>query len=405
MKGYIPENLNLCSIRHPDKLYYIITLIYYRRIYDKRITKESYVTLNSRLLLYLLGGNYKKLLNFLFSKGIIECNNHYIPGIESKGFRLTDTYKHQKVIEVGIHDKTLIEKIEKFKQVQEKIIRLTHHLYIKDCLENVSFDAESARKFVTDNVFDIDQFNAYIISVDMLESKTFYFVIDTVAGRVHNNITNLARELRQFISYKNQKLLEIDIANSQPFLFNILIQEYYKTFSQEKVVDWESVIGDNLYIPYGYRNIDIGYGDHDVQLYMALTSAGKFYEYLMEELDICEDRSSFKLRFYSKIFFGRENMFYPSEEWLQFQRLFPTVSRIISYFKKDDYRNLAITLQKAEADIMINSVVPELKAEEIYCLTIHDSILTISENVERVKEIIIEQFKRKFNLIPTIKVK
>lgn len=67
------------------------------------------------------------------------------------------------------------------------------------------------------------------MSVDYINTKTFFFKVDAIAGRVHTNITNLSRDLRCFLNYEGKQLINIDISNSQPFLFNILIQEFFKT--------------------------------------------------------------------------------------------------------------------------------------------------------------------------------
>lgn len=404
MRAFIPNNINLDTIRKPDKLYYILSLISNRRVFDKRINQDSFVTLSSKILNLLIGGHYLKYLKWFQSEGILECDNHYIPGEKSKGYRFTEEYRFQKVKEIQIKDIELIRRIEMFRKEQELRITETHHKYLFNCLNKISFDIEEARNFINSNISDEDRYNSYMMSADMIESRSYFFVVDEVAGRVHNNITNLSRDLRQFLSYKGQQLVEIDIANSQPFFLNLLVQEYYKIYKQPCISEMYSLVGGNIYIPYVSKNLDIGYGDYDVQLYLGLTSSGTFYEYLMEELDITEERSAFKVRFYSKIFFGRESYFYISEEERQFQRLFPTISRIVSYYKREDYRNLARLLQKAEADIMINSVVPRLQELGIFLLTIHDSVLTTIDNASTVKEIILDEFKKK-NLQPTIKIK
>jgi hypothetical protein len=125
----------------------------------------------------------------------------------------------------------------------------------------------------------------------------------------------------------------------------------------------------------------------------------------MDNLEIYEDRSLFKIRFFKKVFYSKENPYYISEERKRFTELFPNVSQIISYYKKDDYRNLAISLQRAEAEIMINKVVPKLSEKGIYALTIHDSILTTPDKTETVKKIILKEFENQYGLIPTIKTK
>ena len=397
MRTYIPLNLNLSVGRHSDKYYYILTQIYYGRIFDKRIEHDSFVSLSSKILHNILGGDYRKYILFLIHNGIIESDNHYRLGEKSKGYRFTEKYRHRKFQQVEITDKKLLENVKMFRAEQESKIRLDQHRYIYDCLRHVNINAEGARNYIEQNIFRDAEYSSYNISVDLIESKSFFFTVDSTAGRVHNNITNLSRELRPFLSYNNEKLVEIDIANSQPFLFNILINAY-DIYSNSSFL---SRYNTDRYMNLSY----VTSKKTDVLVYRESTSSGKFYEYLMDKLNIEEERSEFKVRFFKKIFFSKENPYYISEERKQFTELFPNVSPIISYYKKDDYRNLAITLQKTEAEIMINKIVPRLAEKGIYCLTIHDSILTTPENSETVKKIILEEFKNHYGLIPTIKIK
>lgn len=112
IKGYIPSNINLGAERHSDKHYYIITLIYYGRIFDKRITPASYGSLNAKVLIKILGGRYKNYLAFLLKREIIETDNYYFPNVKSKGYRLTEMYREVKFKKVEIVDEKLINKID-----------------------------------------------------------------------------------------------------------------------------------------------------------------------------------------------------------------------------------------------------------------------------------------------------
>ena len=104
---------------------------------------------------------------------------------------------------------------------------------------------------------------------------------------------------------------------------------------------------------------------------------------------------------FSKVFYGKN---YDSEEIRGFKKLFPTVYEVLEYYKKINYKDLSIDLQRVEAEIMINAVVPGLAAKNIFALTIHDSILTTDENVKLVQEIMMDVFKQ-YDLKPTLKIK
>lgn len=391
MKGYIPSNLELGAERHSDKYYYLISQMYYGRIFDKRNDNNSFIPINGKILQSIIGGRYKQYLGNLMDAGIIETNKRYQVGKQSKGYRFTDEFRNVKFRRVEIMDRDIIRKIGMFKDYQRKGLKLPQHKYIYDCLNKVSILEDEARYFIERNSTKAEEYNSYSISVDLIVSLNYFFVVDSTAGRIHNNITNLSSDLRQFLRYNNQELVEIDINNSQPFLFNLLIQDY---------LDSLSYMDSNIYLSYGNQSLT---RYPDIELYKELTSKGKFYEYLMPYFPNVS-RQEFKKKVFGRIFYNGEKK-YEYEEWFTFQDIFPTVAKIISYYKKDNYKNLAISLQKAEAEIMINRIVPRLAGKGIYTLTIHDSILTTEGNTEEVKEIILDEFKNQYGLIPSIKIK
>jgi len=391
MRGYIPANLNLGAIKHPDKIAYILTMIYYGMILNETSSKGSFIPLSASILHYVLN-DYKKYLSILISLGVIETNNRYIVGASSKGFRFTPKYYKAGFKKTEIRSERIIKKVTEFRNRQKGELKNMEHVHISNCLHNITIDSEKARDFIESANLDAEKYYSYLIAVDMIEDKAFFQTVDKTAGRVHNNITNLSRQLRPFLRYGNENLIEIDIANSQPFLFNTLISEALENPSFR------------LYIKDMDGNINLSYVT-DLELYKSLTSQGVFYEYLMGKLGIKEDRQEFKLRFFRNVFYSKENPRYVPKERRQFRELFPTVSKIITFYKMEDYKQLAIQLQRKEAEIMINTITKKLAERNIFLLTIHDSILTIPSNSGIVEAVIKSEFKNKYGLEPTIKIK
>jgi hypothetical protein len=384
MLGYIPANLNLISEKHRDKYYFLITFIFYGRIFDKRKDSASFIQLNSIFLKNIINGRYKDYLQDLINMHIIETDNHYILKEKFKAYRLTENFRNVKTKQIKIEDEKIVSNYWNYKSVQKKKISEIPHKYIFSCLEQIEIDYEAAKDLLNKSNLDFEQYNSWNCSIDMIHFKDWFFVVDKTAGRVHNNITNLSKNFRPFLKFNNQKLVEIDISNSQPLLFNILISRYLFRYTNYC----------GIILPYVPQNSDL-------RFYKELTEQGKFYEYLMEEFGIYEDRSLFKVRFFSKVFYSKE---IENEEREKFKKLFPGVADIISYYKKVNYRDLAIQLQRIEADIMINSIVPRLANRNIFMITIHDSILTTPDNLKLVKEVIMNEFE-KYNLQPTLKIK
>ena len=384
MFAYVPSNLEFSSQKHRDKYYSIITFIYYGRVFDKRRTSASFIQLYSPFLKSIINGRYKDYLQDLMDMRVIETDNRYIKKTKSKAYRLTENYRNIKTRQVRIVDEKIIANYWNYKRAQKMKLSEIHLEYLFECLEKIDILYESAKAIIESTAQDLEQYNSWNISIDMIHSKDWFFVVDKTAGRVHNNITNLPKNIRPFLRVNDQKLVEIDVANSQPLFFNILINRYLFRYTD---------IGGK-YLPYVPQNSDL-------ILYKELTEHGRFYEYMMEKLGVTEERSLFKVRLFINIFYGRE---IENKDRKLFDKLFPEVSKIISYYKKVNYKNLAIELQRIEAEMMINSVVPILAEGKIFVLTIHDSVLTTLENAEKVKNVIIEVFK-KFNLHPTLKIK
>lgn len=393
MKAYIPNNLNLGAEKHSDKYYYIITLIYYGRIFDKRIKKDSFIPLNGQVLHKILGGYYIKYLRWLIENGIIESDKNYLPDKKSIGYRLTEKYRYVRFKKIEITNEKLISKINWHKNLNEDRFSNSTISYLYDCLRKVNIDSCGAFNWIEQNITDITQFDyfTYTCSVDLLLSNDYYITNSSKSGRIFTNITNFPSDLRKYLSYEGKSLVEIDLANSQPFFLNFLILDY---LSKE-----ESNQG-NIYLSYDTKN---NLPD-DVKKYIDLTSKGNLYEYLMEAFSYSGNKKHFKKILFSRVFYN-DNDLSEYEEWSIFKDLFPTVSEVIAHHKKGYYQKFSHLLQKAEADIMIYKIIPKLEAQNIFVLTIHDSYLTTPENSEIVKKFISEEFKNQYGLIPTVRIK
>ena len=137
----------------------------------------------------------------------------------------------------------------------------------------------------------------------------------------------------------------------------------------------------------------------DVKLYKQLTEKGKFYDFLMEQWDI-SDRREFKDNFFGTIFFSKGT--HPEQN--KFRTIFPNVWRVIKYFKKRNYKQLPIKLQKVEAELILNVIARRLCTERkgIFFNTIHDSFLCLEQDAEYIKSIIKDEFSKR-GINPTLR--
>jgi hypothetical protein len=205
--------------------------------------------------------------------------------------------------------------------------------------------------------------------------KDFFLYKDDY-DRVHTNITNLKSSLRQFLRYKDQKLVNIDIVNSQPLIL-LLTKPFLSSIRCALLNDFDNGL--------------------DLFNYKSLVEHGRLYDFIMNKLEV-DNRGEFKEQFFKEIFFGKKVGSY-------FWQLFPSVAKLLLDIKKSDYRTLAWMMQRAEADIIINRICRRIMTEHpnLFISTIHDSILTIESGVGKIKTIISEEFGQ-LGLVPTIRI-
>jgi uncharacterized protein (UPF0305 family) len=362
----------------------------------------------SKILHDVINSRYKERVNELVEMGIIEIKDRYWAGIISKRYRFQPKYRNQSLKAVIINDPKIIERVNDHRRRKTEAIQKPEHSFLFRNLMEIEINYEDAIKYVDENVNEETKKSIYKIMINNIkEIKYKYYWECSTTGRIYNNITNLPRKIRKFLRWQKNPLVEVDIANSQPLLFNIPIQRYINKDIQE------SDISLSLDIATYVTTFS------DIKHYEDLTTKGIFYDYLMDyfvrgiepsdylldDLGIDEPRDVFKTRFYARVFFCKESNFWTTNEREQFKKLFPNVAQIVSYYKQDNHKNLANILQQAEAEIIIGKVIPRIAEKNIYALTIHDSILTLEESAETVRDIIVDEFKNQYGLTPTVKIK
>lgn len=408
---FLPDDNFILNL--PDEHKYIINKIYLSRVFDRTI--KEYVPLYSLALKSILG-RYNCIIKDLVNWGIVIVNNSYYADNgngKCKGYKLSDKYKGVKVKKNYIQNPKIIKRIDEYKN--PNIPKIKHHRFLYDNLQKLDIDYNNALKELQ-GIKDEDTYNYIFISLEHIQNKQIprKFTVDSVAGRVHHNITNLKGEFRKYLSFKNQKLVNIDIANSQPFLFNILLNKSEKeaillinNYFREAIKRGREKKYKSLPYVSPISKLDCKNNElKDVNFYHELTSKGILYDYLMDKWNIKIDRGDFKKIFFGQVFYINPHINNLYEYRRLFDKEFPNVSRKIDYYKNGSKRALPIILQRAESNLMIEKIIKRIYEERknIFVLTIHDSILTTEENTEYVKNVILDEFLKNHNLIPKLKI-
>ena len=139
----------------------------------------------------------------------------------------------------------------------------------------------------------------------------------------------------------------------------------------------------------------------DMDRYIRLCEEGRFYDELMLLNENQSDRETFKRQIFAQVFYGKNC--YEGRLTRLFAQEFPTVWQTIRSIKKEDYRRLSHQMLWLESEIVINRAVRHCALEGIWVVTIHDCLVTIPDQAERVRQIMVEAFES-VGVRPTIKI-
>lgn len=269
------------------------------------------------------------------------------------------------------------------------------------------------------------KFNCELLKLIRLRDKEFYFNVDHTAGRLHTNLTNLNKELRNFITYNGLPLVAVDIANSQPLISTLLLEpKFYESGAnssfQFNLFDFYSKshtnlfpISDIIYTIMLVKNQDSldRQDKYDLNLYQLKASQGILYEYMEKEVTkitgfVFRGRDEIKDMMFSVLF--SDNRFIglrEAEPKRIFRKLFPTVYKVFCLIKKHGKENLPILLQTIEAKLILEIVAMRISKEraDIPIFTIHDSIVCTVGNEKHVAQVMVEEIQRCIGITPCLK--
>lgn len=424
-----------------DHLYYILNKLYTLPTLVKDIEdKNGFIPLSATKLKNRIR-NYRNCLTYLLETGILETNNHYIPKERAKGFRFSKKY-NTKV--KPIHHATTSKIFEKTKsqcktdyQSKRKYPELYNHL------TNGLFtiDYEAANNFNTDlyeanSTIGVDnvvrKYNYNYIGIDKLKNQNYTdytFTVDSTGKRLHTNLTLLSSQLRPYLKYDDEDLVSIDITNSQPFfstlLFKPQIYDWYQSEQPNNIMKFFKYIDSNniLYSITMFRKLSHIAHNKDVIQYIDLVVNGTIYETLQEKIidkfpnrrmkrydekgkEISVDltsRKAIKKEFMLAVY---SSNLYHNPFKTMFKELFPTVDAVFSIIRKGNKENLPILLQRMESYMILEVITKKIfnVDSSIPLFTIHDSIVTTTNNVDFVRGVMEDEIINFTGLKPTLDV-
>ena len=450
-----------------DRLLYVIGLLSLIPARNKdNIFEDDYVPINSKLIRNKIAKDYKNYLDYLLETKILECDDKYILDKKSYGYRFTSDYSESELKFVpyaGHKDKELQPIPAKvMNEDGEKGNPLLEYDYlrywydqkglnidIKSALEfaknytkkKIDLGYETWKKSKSENnkrVHPKTQLRSITYNLYSLFAHDYNAKIDSKVHRLHSVITNMESIYRNFLYYNDkktitleelaseqdkQRLVNIDIKNSQPFLATLLFNKDFwdKNSKQFNFSNLPSNIQDLLNEPINNNGIKTPLcsilGDYvemidkkELDLYIEKVSKGKFYEYIIDllktKLNTSIERNNVKTMMFEVLFSQNKYLNQPQfKHKKMFSQVHPTIYKAFSLIKQIEHSTLACLLQSIESEIILHRCCKRIWEEgnhKIPIFSIHDSIVTTEQHLNFVKQVMEEEIKKCIGVSPTL---
>ena len=284
--------------------------------------------------------------------------------------------------------------------------------YEKVKINKINMDSENNKEERIKRAIETTEDLKYLAL--LINQEKAYYSFSGYGHRFYNPITNLKSELRKFLTYDGQPLIEIDVKNSQPFLIpNLFVPSFWENSrnSGEKLrlkdIDKElnRIINNNNklkdIVTFLKTPESLDQQEFEFKKITDLVMTAQFYEYIQLHFESLyperfNNRKNVKKEvmriFYAENIDVHKPFYKPSKT---FQSHFPYVFELLRLIKEIEYTFLPIILQRIESYLLLDVICKKISERDsgILTLTIHDSIITTKGNESIVEEIILHEIE------------
>ena len=179
----------------------------------------------------------------LVESDVIHVRKFCVKGEMSYGYRLL--YPHNQGFSLyQPTTKRLIDKIVRWRKQESDALRHPVHRELRRYVKVLTIDEQGALTSVHGTPF---QQAAQVAMIQRIKDGDFFSIPDR-HGRFHSNLTNLKKTLRPFLRYRDSELVNLDIANSQPMIFCLLLVNLLSNNGKlNNLIDYEFNEASNPY--------------------------------------------------------------------------------------------------------------------------------------------------------------
>lgn len=182
----------------------------------------------------------KYYIDYLVNTGVLVCDGQHIIGEKSRWYKWADPYTgktfHSIESEIGNYENSKRNNAEDRKNYpylfywyDQRKLRINPQAYDYAetiCKFKMQDDSHESWDWNRDKNCPKNprtQYMAALRNINLITEREYGPSIDENVHRLHSVLTNIQKDLRNFITYDGQPLVSIDIKNCQPYLSCLLL--------------------------------------------------------------------------------------------------------------------------------------------------------------------------------------
>ncbi|TFZ62986.1 hypothetical protein E4631_23960 [Hymenobacter sp. UV11] len=208
----------------------------------------------------------------------------------------------------------------------------------------------------------------WLRTLNRMHAQVYRATRNTTNTRLDTELTSLPKDFFNYVTVQGEGIYGVDIANAQFAILAALLRNP-EAFAASEARFFEGLVLDE-----------------QTNSFIDAALSGSFYERLVELFGVARDKA--KTMAFACIFSSANTR---TEAKAKLRELFPQLVKITDDFKRaHGDKQLAILLQRIEAQIVLDNVVPKLIKANIWFATKHDSVLCKQHDLAQVTNILHE---------------
>ncbi len=411
--AYVPEHLDVERLLKPHKPRVAEGVLLLGSFVLERVATNAHcrddvgrVSLKAEYLRNLVGRHHLADVRKTAEQiGYIGWDRSYEAGARSQKYWIREPYAGDWLVKRAIKNSAIRRNVETWSQRREanmwERIRRDETPVASDVCEHLWRYLQQIR--IDDNI-ELGEgcHPTYQISIDQIRNGLFRFTVDDY-GRIHTNVTNLPRMLRKHLSFNGERLVNVDISESQPLFVGLALKEAMeqteamgkKRMSEETTLTMDSSMMDSIMMDKNDPKLAI-----ELREYIAMCEQKSFYHFVASRRGVNRDEAKALVL---QAFFDKPQ--HRSKTVKILEERFPAIMRGMQGMKRGDYRRFAHFAQRIESRFMFGRVVRRVMTvrPDLPIATIHDSILTTADDGLFIKREMLREFTQ-LGLSPDVKV-